>query len=152
VTFDATKGKNWDFVSLAQTSSKSWEETTLDKTHPVFNEDQDPKGPFTIAALLTSKRVGQDGKPESAIIIVGNAAFATNGWLTYPGNTDFFLKMMAWLAQEEALVSLTPKDPAFHPFVPNSSQEEVLVFFQVLFLPLLLLFLGLSVWKRRRSL
>jgi len=152
VTFNANAGKDWDFVSLAQTSPKSWEETTLTNTEPVFNEDQDPKGPFTVAAALTSKRVRQDQKPESAIVIVGNAAFATNGWLTYPGNTDFFLKTMAWLAQEEALVSLTPKEPAFHPFVPNPSQEQALVFFQVLVLPLLVLFIGLSVWKRRRSL
>ncbi len=152
VTFDANQGKNWDFVSLAKTSPKSWEETNLANTEPVFNQDQDQKGPFTVAALLTSKRMGQDLKPESAIVIVGNAAFATNGWLTYPGNTDFFLKTMAWLAQEEALVSLTPKEPAFHPFVPNPSQEQALVFFQVLFLPLLTLFIGLSVWKRRRSL
>ena len=27
---------------------------------------------------------------------------------------------MAWLAQEEALVSLTPKEPAFHPICPKS--------------------------------
>lgn len=152
VTFDPTQGKAWDFVALAQTSPKSWEETNLANTEPEFNEEQDQKGPFTVAALLTSKRMGQDHKPESAIVIVGNAAFATNGWLTYPGNTDFFLKTIAWLAQEEALVSLTPKDPAFHPFVPNPSQEQALVFFQVLFLPLLTLFIGLSVWKRRRSL
>ena len=152
VTFDSVQGKAWDFIALAQTSPKSWEETTLANTQPVFHEDQDLKGPFTVAALLTSKRMGQDQKPESAIVIVGNAAFATNGWLTYPGNTDFFLKTMAWLAQEEALVSLTPKEPAFHPFVPNPSQEQALVFFQVLFLPLLVLFLGLSVWKKRRSL
>ncbi len=152
VTFNATQGKNWDFEALAHTSAKSWEETTLTKTEPVFDEGLDPKGPFAVAAVLTSKRVGPDQKPESAIVIVGNAAFATNGWLTYPGNTDFFLKTMAWLAKEEALVSLTPKEPAFHPFVPNPSQEQSLVFFQVLFLPLLVLFLGLSVWKRRRSL
>ena len=152
VTFDAKQGKDWDFVSLARTSPKSWEETTLTKTEPVFNEGQDPKGPFTVAAILTSKRVGQDQKPESAIVIVGNAAFATNGWLTYPGNTDFFLKTMAWLAQEEALVSLTPKESSFHPFIPIPSQERALFFFPVLFLPLLVLFLGLSVWKRRRSL
>ncbi len=152
VTFDAATGKNWDFVSLAQTSPKSWEETTLTNTEPTNDEAVDPQGPFTVAAALTSKRMGADQKPESAIVIVGNAAFATNGWLTYPGNTDFFLKTMAWLAKEDALVSLTPKDPAFHPFVPNPSQEQALVFFQVLFLPLLVLFLGLSVWKRRRSL
>ena len=145
VTFDPTQGKAWDFVALAQTSPKSWEETNLANTEPEFNEEQDQKGPFTVAALLTSKRMGQDHKPESAIVIVGNAAFATNGWLTYPGNTDFFLKTMAWLAQEEALVSVTPKEPAFHPFVPNPSQEQALVFFQVLLLPLLTLFIGLSV-------
>jgi len=152
VTFDAVRGKEWDFVALAQTSPKSWEETTLTNTDPIFNEGQDPKGPFTVAAVLTSKRVGQDQKPESAMVIVGNAAFATNGWLTYPGNTDFFLKTIAWLTQEEALVSLTPKEPAFHPFIPNPSQEQALVFFQVLVLPLLVLFIGLSVWKRRRAL
>ena len=152
VTFDAAQGEDWDFVALAQTSPNSWEETTLTNTDPIFNEGQDPKGPFTVAAVLTSKRVGQDQKPESAIVIVGNAAFATNGWLTYPGNTDFFLKTIAWLTQEEALVSLTPKEPAFHPFVPNPSQEQALVFFQVLVLPLLVLFIGVSVWKRRRSL
>jgi ABC-type uncharacterized transport system involved in gliding motility auxiliary subunit len=152
VTFDANQGKDWDFESLAQTSPKSWEEMTLTNTKPVFDENQDPKGPFTVAAVLASKRVRQDQKPESAIVIVGNAAFATNSYLGYPGNTDFFSKTMAWLAQEEALVSLTPKEPAFHPFVPNPSQQQALVFFQVLFLPLLVLFLGLSVWKRRRSL
>ncbi len=152
VTFDAAQGKDWDFEPLAHTSPKSWEETTLTKTEPVFDEGLDPKGPFAIAAALTSKRVGPDQKPESAIVIVGNAAFATNGWLTYPGNTDFFLQTVAWLAKEEALVSITPKEPAFHPFVPNPSQEQALVFFQVLFLPLLTLFIGLSVWKKRRSL
>ncbi len=152
VTFNPTQGKAWDVVALAQTSKESWEETDLSNAQPEFNEGRDPKGPFTVATLLTSKRMGKDGSPESAIVIVGNAAFATNGWLTYPGNTDFFLKTIAWLAQEEALISLTPKEPAFHPFVPNPSQEQALVFFQVLFLPLLTLFLGLSVWKRRRSL
>ena len=150
VTFNATSGKEWDFVSLAQTSPNSWEETTLTKTEPVY--DEDPKGPFTVAGLLTSKRMRAEQQPESEIVIIGNAAFATNGWLTYPGNTDFFLKTIAWLVKENALVSITPKESAFHPFVPNPSQEQALVFFQVLFLPLLILFLGLSVWKRRRNL
>lgn len=152
VTFDAAQGKTWEYVALAQTSPKSWEETDLMSPQPEFTEGQDAKGPYTVAGLLTRKPADQSPNAQSAVLIVGNAAFATNGYLTYPGNTDFFLKAIAWLAQEEALVSLTPKDPAFHPFVPNPSQEQALVFFQVLFLPLLTLFLGLSVWKRRRSL
>jgi len=152
VTFDAAQGKDWDYVALAQTSPESWEETDLMSPQPEFTVGQDTKGPFTVAGLLTHKALDQTPLAQAAVIIVGNAAFATNGYLTYPGNTDFFLKAIAWLAQEDALVSLTPKDPAFHPFIPNPSQEQALVFFQVLFLPLLTLFLGLSVWKRRRSL
>ena len=152
VNFDTGKGPEWDFVALAQTSPESWAETDLANSQPIFEEGQDPKGPFTVAALLTSKAQGLDAQPLSAVVIIGNSAFATNGYFTYPGNTDFFLKTIAWLAKEDALVTLTPKDPAFHPFVPNPSQEQALVFFQVLFLPLLTLFLGLSVWKRRRSL
>lgn len=152
VAFDPKTGQEWDFVALAQTSPDSWEEMDRTNSQPTFDEDQDPKGPFTVAGLLTSKARGPDGQPEKAVVIIGNSAFATNGYFTYPGNTDFFLKTIAWLAKEDALVTLTPKNPAFHPFVPNPSQEQALVFFQVLFLPLLTLFLGLSVWKRRRSL
>jgi ABC-type uncharacterized transport system involved in gliding motility auxiliary subunit len=152
VTFDAAQGNAWEYIPLAQTSPESWEETDLTSPQPEFTAGQDQKGPFTVAGLLKPKPIDQTSLAQSAIIIVGNAAFATNGYLTYPGNTDFFLKSIAWLAQEDALVSLTPKEPAFHPFVPNPSQEQALVFFQVLFLPLLTLFLGISVWKRRRSL
>ena len=152
VTFNPEQGKAWEYVALAQTSPESWEETDLTSSQAEFTEGQDPKGPFTVAALLTHKPSDPNPLAQSAIVIVGNAAFASNGYLTYPGNTDFFLKTIAWLAQEDELVSLTPKEPAFHPFVPNPSQEQALVFFQVLFLPLLTLFLGISVWKRRRNL
>ncbi len=152
VSFHSQQGPEWDFIPLAQTSPESWEEMDLTDSQPTFDEEQDSKGPFTVAGLLTSKAQGPDARPLSAIVIIGNSAFATNGYFTYPGNTDFLLKTIAWLAKEDALVTLTPKDPAFHPFIPNPSQEQALVFFQVLFLPLLTLFLGLSVWKRRRSL
>jgi len=152
VTFDPLKGAKWEHVALAQTSPESWEEMNLSNTQLTFEEGEETKGPFTVAALLTSKAQGPDAQPLSAVVIIGNSAFATNGYFTYPGNTDFFLKTIAWLAKEDALVTITPKDPAFHPFIPNPSQEQALVFFQVLFLPLLTLFLGLSVWKRRRSL
>ncbi len=152
VTFTPAQEFEWDFIALAQTSPDSWEETDLRSTQVEYLEGQDPRGPFTVAGLLTPRSGGGNSEKAGALVVVGNAAFATNGWFTYPGNTDFFLKTIAWLAKEDALISLTPKEPAFHPFVPNPSQEQALVFYQVLFLPLLTLFLGLSVWKRRRSL
>ncbi|WP_454062587.1 GldG family protein [Candidatus Nitrospira salsa] len=152
IDFDMEKDQDWDFVSLAQTSENSWAEMNTTKTTPELNTDEDVEGPLTIAAALTATTSFQKDKAPARIVIVGNSSFATNGYLTYPGNTDFFLKTVAWLADEGHLVSITPKEPAFRPFVPNPSQEQALLFFQVLFLPLFTLFLGFSVWKKRRQL
>ena len=82
VTFDANEGENWDFEPLVHTSPKSWEETTLTNTEPVFDEGVDPKGPFAVAAVLMSKRVGQDQKPESAIVIVGKCCVC-HQWMAH---------------------------------------------------------------------
>jgi len=152
IDFDMENGQDWEFVSLAQTSEKSWAEMNTTTTNPELNIEEDVEGPLTIAAALTAKTATQEDKTPAKIVIVGNSAFVTNGYLTYPGNTDFFLKTIAWLADEGHLVSITPKEPAFRPFVPNPSQEQALLFFQVLFLPLFTLFLGFSVWKKRRQL
>ncbi|GJL65551.1 MAG: hypothetical protein NPIRA05_05220 [Nitrospirales bacterium] len=152
IDFDMENGQDWDFVSLAQTSENSWAEMNTTKTTPELNTGEDVEGPLTIAAALTAKTSSEEGQNPAKIVIVGNSSFTTNGYLTYPGNTDFFLKTVAWLADEGHLVSITPKEPAFRPFVPNPSQEQALLFFQVLFLPSFTLFLGFSVWKRRRQL
>lgn len=152
IDFHPRVGKDWDFVSLAQTSPESWAETDLGDTVPKLNPGEDVKGPFTIAGVLTPKTPSDNPDQDPVIAIVGNSAFASNAYLNYPGNTDFFLKTMAWLADEDQLVSFPPREPAFRPFVPNPSQEQALLFFQVLFLPGFTFFVGLSVWRRRRRL
>ena len=150
IEFAPEKGLDWEFVSLAQTSKESWAETSLDETAPTYDPDKDVKGPLTIAGTITPKRTSETPAPNPAIVIVGNAAFASNAYLNYPGNTDFFLKTVAWLAEEDQLISIPPKEPAYRPFVPNPSQEQALFLFQVLFLPGLTLVVGWSVWRRRQ--
>ena len=152
IDFDPEQGKNWEFVSLAQTSPESWAEINLAEKTPILNPEEDIKGPFTIAGALRPQTPSENPSRDPAMVIVGNSAFASNGYLNYPGNTDFFLNIVAWLADEGQLVSITPKEPAFRPFVPNPSQEQALLFFQVLFLPAFTLFVGFSVWRKRRRL
>ena len=152
IDFQPGQAPEWGFVSLAQSSPDSWAESNLTDTVPKLDPDIDLKGPFTIAGSLTPKSPSVDPQQDPAIVIVGNSSFASNAYLNYPGNTDFFLKTIAWLAKENQLVSIPPRQEAFRPFVPNPSQEQALLFFQVLFLPGLTLFLGYSVWQRRRRL
>jgi ABC-type uncharacterized transport system involved in gliding motility auxiliary subunit len=105
-----------------------------------------------LAAALSLKKAPEEGKRRPAIVIVGNSSFASNAYVNYPGNTDFLLHAIGWLAEERDLISITPKEPAFRPFIPNPAQERTLLYVQVFALPAMTLFWGLSMWRRRRRL
>ena len=150
--FHDDAGKDWDFVPLARTSARSWAETDLKGNVVSFDEKEDIQGPLPLAAALTPKKPPQEGKRRAAIVVVGNSSFASNTYVTFPGNTDFLLHALGWLAEERELISITPKEPAFRPFIPNPSQERILLYVQVLALPLLTFVWGMRIWRRRRRL
>jgi ABC-type uncharacterized transport system involved in gliding motility auxiliary subunit len=83
---------------------------------------------------------------------VGNSAFASNGFINFPGNSDFFLHSVGWLAAERDLISISPKEQAMRPFVPNPLQERILLYVQVILLPATMLLSGILVWRKRRRL
>ncbi len=152
VAFNEDKGKDWDFVPLARTSPRSWAETHPQGRVVQFDEREDVQGPLPLAAALTPKQPPEEGKPRPALVIVGNSTFASNAYVNFPGNTDFLLHALGWLAEERDLISITPKEPAFRPFIPNPTQERLLLYVQVLLLPLATFLYGLVVWRRRRRL
>lgn len=152
VAFDAGAGKDWEFVPLARTSPRSWAETNLQGRVVGFNEKEDVQGPLPLAAALTPKKPPEEGKRRPALVIVGNSSFAANAYVNFPGNTDFLLHALGWLAEERELISITPKEPAFRPFMPNPTQERVLAVVQVFLLPMLTFVWGMIVWRRRRRL
>jgi ABC-type uncharacterized transport system involved in gliding motility auxiliary subunit len=152
LAFDAEEGKDWDFVPLARTSAKSWAETNLQGRVVSFSEKEDVQGPLPLAAALSPKKSPEEGKRRAALVVVGNSSFASNAYINFPGNTDFLLHALGWLAEERELISITPKEPAFRPFIPNPTQERILLYAQVLFLPSLTFFWGMVIWRRRRRL
>lgn len=152
ITFDEQAGKDWDFVPIARTSANSWAETDLNGRVVSFDEKKDVKGPLPMAAALVPKTSPAEGKPRPAIVVIGNSTFATNAFVNFPGNTDFFLHSTAWLAADRDMIAIGPRDQALRPFVPNPVQERVLLYVQVIFLPALLLVSGIIVWRKRRRL
>jgi len=153
IGFDPMKGAQWTFTGLAQTSEESWVEMNMDNKDPSLDPETDTPGPLVLAATL-EPRGSKKGKDPNhpAIVIIGNSIFASNAYLSFPGNTDFILQSVAWLADEHDLLSIAPKDPALRPFIPNPTQEHMLLALQVFSLPSLLLLLGLTIWRRRRQL
>jgi len=152
VTFDEQAGKDWDYVPLARTSASSWAETDLKGRVVSLNEKEDVKGPLPMAAALAPKTPPAEGKPRPAIVVIGNSTFATNAFINFPGNTDFFLHTAAWLAEDRDMIAIAPRDQAVHPFTPNPVQERALLYLQVILLPATLFIAGILVWRKRRRL
>lgn len=152
LVFHDDLAKDWDFVPLARTSPRSWAETDLKGRVVSFNEAEDVKGPLPLAAAITPKKPAEEGKRRPAIVVVGNSSFASNAYINFPGNTDFLLHTIGWLAEERDLISITPKEPAFRPFIPNPAQERILLYVQVLLLPSLTFLWGMAIWRKRRRL
>ncbi len=152
ITFDEEVGKDWDFVPLARTSPNSWAETNMQGRVVSLSEKEDVKGPLPMAAALSPKKAPEEGEPRPAIAVIGNSTFVSNAFFNFPGNSDFFLHTIAWLAEERDLISIAPKEPALRPFTPNPTQERTLIYTQVVFLPLLTLLTGILVWRKRRRL
>ncbi len=152
LTFDEQVGKDWDFVPLARTSPNSWAEMNMQGRVVSLNEKEDVKGPLPMAAALAPKKALEEGTPRPAIVVIGNSTFASNAFFNFPGNSDFFLHTIGWLAEERNLISIAPKEPASHPFTPNPTQERALIYIQVVFLPFVTLLTGIIVWRKRRRL
>ena len=144
--------KDWDLLPLARTSPRSWAETDMKGRVVSFSAKEDVQGPLPLAAVATLKKTPEEGKPNPAIVVVGNSQFASNAYVNFPGNMDFLLHAVGWLAEERDLVSITPKEPAFRPFIPNPTQERVLLYVQVLLLPSLTFLWGIAIWRKRRRL
>jgi ABC-type uncharacterized transport system involved in gliding motility auxiliary subunit len=152
VTFDEEVGKDWDFVPLARTSPNSWAETNMQGRVVSLSEKEDVKGPLPMAAALSPKKAPEEGEPRPSIAVIGNSTFVSNAFFNFPGNSDFFLHTIGWLAEERDLISIAPKEPALRPFTPNPTQERTLIYIQVVFLPLMTLLTGILIWRKRRRL
>ena len=105
-----------------------------------------------MAAAIAPKVAPEEGKPRPAVVVIGNSTFATNAFVNFPGNSDFFLHSAAWLAEERNILAIVPKDSALRPFTPNPLQERALLYLQVIILPATMVFSGIMVWRRRRRL
>lgn len=152
LVLDDAGNRAWSAIPLARTSPQS--RAVMNVRGGVFNVDDkaDVKGPLPLAVASTPKQQAAEGHHQPAIVVVGNSSFASNAYINFPGNTDFMLHAIGWLAEERNLISITPKEPAMRPFVPNPAQERTLFYVQVLLLPALTFFWGIATWRRRRRL
>ena len=158
------KGTATGFPMSRSLDTKNGDKTTVDKlfdssdsslaTMKLSSPNIDPrdpsnkKGPLTIAAAGTYK-TGKENS-QGRFVVVGSSDWASNSFINFNGNRDLALNAMNWLSSDEDLISIRPKEPENRPITMTKAQMNwVRISSQFLF-PLVVVFVGFSVWWRRR--
>jgi ABC-type uncharacterized transport system involved in gliding motility auxiliary subunit len=141
---------------LARTSGESWAETNQDqiRTGQVKPDAGEARGPLTIAAVATvdAKDVPAERKNAKArIVLIGDSDFASNGFVNLSGNRDFFLNTLSWLAEEENLIAVRPKESRAAPVFLTAAQGQVVFLVPVVIIPLAVIVAGGVAVARRRG-
>lgn len=87
---------------------------------------------------------------EGRFVVAGTSEFVANYALRYIGNRDLFLNMINWLASDEDLISIRPKDPEDRRIQMTRSQALILKTTSQFVIPIAIIVAGIFVWWRRR--
>jgi ABC-type uncharacterized transport system involved in gliding motility auxiliary subunit len=147
-----------------ETSARSWAETDLKslmtKGEVSLDESKgDKKGPIALGSAVSAAAPGPPPapgntdvpKPETRVVVIGDSDFASNAALGAPGNRDLFMNTIGWLAQQDNLISIRPKDPDDRRITLTATQESNLFWLSLLIIPALVFGAGLMTWMKRRA-
>ena len=152
---------------IVETGERSWAETDIDsvaaKEGPKLDEAKgDRRGPIGVGAAASQPvkapeppKPGDaspaDTKPpETRVVVMGDADFASNVAINISGNRDLFMNIVGWLSQQENLIAIRPKDPGDSRLTLTNDQARRIAWLALFLLPGAILALGVYTWWRRR--
>jgi len=156
---------------LIKTTERSWSEAdvkSLAAGGKVSLDEKagDHKGPITIGLTLAmdapdapaeAAPAAKAGKPEDApkkpqmrVAVMGDSDFASNAVAGVPGNSDLFVNITNWLAQQEDLISIHPRAEDDRRISLSPDQQRMILLLSLLIIPGLVLGSGVYTWWQRR--
>jgi ABC-type uncharacterized transport system involved in gliding motility auxiliary subunit len=143
--------KNGEKTSVQKLFSSSESSLATSKLNSPAIDPSDPKnvkGPLLIAAVGTYN-TGKENS-QGRFVVVGSSSWTANSFITFNGNRDLALNAINWLASDEDLISIRPKDREDRRITLTQAQMRWLRITSQFLLPLLVVVGGVSVWWRRR--
>ena len=161
--------------TFIETSARSWAETSMDELagREVGMDEADSPGPISIGAAVsvaveieddTNGAQASDSEeteearedddqdappPQARLAVIGDSDFASNSALGIQGNRDLALNTINWLAQQENLISIRPRQPEDRRITLTAAQQfNVLIVTWLI--PVVVIVTGVFTWWRRR--
>jgi ABC-type uncharacterized transport system involved in gliding motility auxiliary subunit len=139
--------KNWQHSVIVEVAARGWVSRNKPDDKPKFDKQRDIPGPAVIAMALQRRINDRDQR----IVVVGNGAFLANSFAGNGGNVDLGVNMVNWLAGEENLITLQPRAAKDSSLVLSKLQLEIISSIFLVLLPLLLVGVGIYIWRKRRA-
>jgi ABC-type uncharacterized transport system involved in gliding motility auxiliary subunit len=150
----ASDDLGWKVGRLISAAQNGWLES--DKIPPgaqnlkvSFDREKDKAGPINIGVALEREY----GKKGQRVVVVGNANFLANTFITNGGNLDLGINIINWLAGDDRLITIQPmplKD--INISIPSGSIAALVVGYGTQYvLPVFILVAGLFLWWKRRK-
>jgi len=133
---------------LFESSATSLATTKLDSPNVNPSDPNNKKGPLTIGAA-GSYKTGKENS-EGRFVVVGSSSWPANSFINFNGNGDLALNALNWLASDEDLISIRPKEQENRTVTMTHAQFNWVRLSSQFLLPGALLLAGVSVWWRRR--
>lgn len=133
---------------LFDSSDTSLATNQLDSPRINATDPKNKKGPLTLAAA-GSYRTGKENS-QGRFVVVGSSDWVANGFIQFNGNRDLALNSINWLASDEELISIRPKDRDNRTITMTRAQLNWLGITSLGILPLAVVLCGITVWWRRR--
>jgi ABC-type uncharacterized transport system involved in gliding motility auxiliary subunit len=143
--------KNTDKTSvekLFDSSSSSLATNNLSSAAVNVNDPKNKKGPFTIAAAGTYN-TGKENS-QGRFVVIGSSSWAANSFINFNGNDDLALNAINWLASDEDLISIRPKQQEDRRITMTRAQQNLVLLTSQFALPLVVVIVGIGVWWKRR--
>ena len=151
---------------FVQTTPRAWAEVNLaslenpDALKPDADKG-DIAGPVSLAvAVATPGKVEtppagtQEGdeqrSPETRVAVFGDSDFVANAYLGIEGNGDLFMNTVNWLAQQESLIAIRPREASDRRLTMTANHVTGMFWLSVVLIPAAVLGAGIFTWWRRR--
>ena len=139
------KGQVW---SLTETTPfpDSWGESDPKEVvaqNMSYSQGKDRPGPLNLALGFESE--------QNRIVVFGNSSFVLNAYAKFGNNFAFFLNTISWAVGEDRLVSFNLPIVQSEPLFISAPQLGVIFYFSVLFAPLILFFMAIYMYRRKRD-
>jgi ABC-type uncharacterized transport system involved in gliding motility auxiliary subunit len=135
---------------LVQTSQMAWAESdwnSLKSGLVKLDKTKDHQGVMNLAYAVEQ---AVKEKSPTRLAVFATSTFATNSLLDKSSNRDFFLNSLAWLTNDENLISIRARDEAEGEKIEaNANVMGFIMLLTVFLLPLTIVIGGVYIWWRR---